>query len=322
MNSNQQVEYQISKSLAVLMFVAFILVGVFAPSVCAQGTLGGPFVLGPGTVNASSDAVTFNAPARTTVSVLVLLQRDISARNGVPVLRDVAMTIDVIKPDGSLAISQPATASVINAAVPVPVITVPGLFSSQRGCPSTWRVRVHTANDIAPPVRVFGTITYGFVLPGKVNLDMEGEATNVNSGATVNKTLAGHNLSGAADRTLIAGTGTIRIKGKWHTDPLDLIHFNQFFSLTVSLLRPNGTVADSETGFSQHAPAPFGPKLDFSYTVTAQDALLTGAWTLRIRSAAGTPKIVSFDIERGLDVNSPSFNSTFLAACTTAVGVN
>jgi len=282
--------------------------------------LNGSFEFGPGTPNAVRDSVTLSVPARTTVTVGVLLQRNLAGPNGRPLLADIDVTIDVLKPDGSVASSQPATASFFNAGVAIPVIPMPGFFTSQSGCPSTWRVRVQTKNSTVPAARIFGTVTYGYLVPGTINLDLEGDPVSINAGASVPKNLSGHDVA-SSSRLLIAGTGKFTIKGKWHTDPLDIIHFNQFFPLTVSLIRPNGTVASSQTGFSQHVPSGHGAKLDFSYIVTAADASLSGAWSLLIKSAGTNPKIVNFDIEKGLDLNSPSFNSTFLAACSAPITV-
>lgn len=323
MNTKRHVRYRFSKSLVVFMFTGFILAGVLTAPAYAQAptTLSGGYSFGPGTTRATSDARTLNVPARTTVSVVVLLQRNLLNSSGRPVFNDVDIVIDVFQPNGSSVASVPATATVVNAGLQIPSVSVPGIFSSQRGCPSTWRVRVHTVNDLAPPVRVFGTIMFAFLVPGTVNLDMEGDPVSVSGGQTKTVTLAGHNLTGAADRSLVAGTGGFRIMAKWHTDPLDIIHFNQFFQSTVALLKPDGTVAASQQGFSQHAPDPFSPRVDFRYTATNQDALMTGTWKVRITSAGTNPKIVNFDVERGLDVLSPSFNSTFSARCTSAVAV-
>ena len=143
---------------------------------------------------------------------------------------------------------------------------------------------------------------------------MVGDALSLAKNGAVTRNLAGHDVLGVANSTLIAGTGTFRIKAKWDTDPLDLPHFNQFFEVTVELLRPDGTRAAGETGFSQHGS--FTPKVDFTYRVTSADAAMTGAWKVRITNNVptngGQVKIVTFDIENLL---LPTFNSTFQAGC-------
>ena len=303
-----------------MIFAAFAGVPAFA-----QETLSGGYSFGPGTTNLVRDDVRINLPARTNVTFLVLLQRNLTDATGRRVPMDVPVVVEVFKPDGALATSQAASATVISAGLPIPIVPIVGTFTSQVGCPSLWTVRVRTASNLASPVRIFGTVTFGFIKRSSVNLDMEG-AVELNAATDVSKALAGHQLIGNSDRALIAGAGIFRIKAKWHTDPLDLnpLHFGKFFRTRVELLRPNNTVAASEEGFSQHASTT--PKIDFTYTATGADAAMTGAWRVRINNLAGNPRIVGFDIEKGLvDPLAPtlaSFNSTFVPQCSTATTVS
>jgi hypothetical protein len=311
----------IKKNVEIFMFIGFVMAWLITVPLYAQETMGGGYEFGPGLAQTTSDEVNLRVPARTNVGIVVALQRNLTDSRGIPVTTDVNVNIEVIKPDGTTAMSQTASATVVGAGLQVPSISFPGVFSSQRGCPDTWRVRIRSSSNTAPPVRVFGTVTFAFLKPGTVNLGMEGGTLNLDGNSSATKTLTGHDLTGD-NRALIAGTGTIRIRAKWHTDPIDVFNFGKFFRLTVALIRPNNTVAASETGFSQHAPSGSTPKIDFSYTVTAQDALMTGSWKLRVTSPSGNPRIVNFDVERGLDINSPSFNSTFNAQCSSPVGVS
>lgn len=92
--------------------------------------------------------------------------------------------------------------------------------------------------------------------------------------------------------------------------------FGSFLELTVALLRPDGSLAREEKGFSRHA-AGRSPKVDFSYPVTAEDASMTGNRRLRVRNNSAV-RVVDFDVSRGLDPNPgvPTFTSTFLAGCS------
>jgi hypothetical protein len=307
------------------IFKAALLAAFACAPVFAQETLSGGYSFGPGTVNPVRDDVRINLPARTNVTFLVLLQRNLTDATGRRLPMDVPVVIEVFKPDGALAVSQAASATVISAGLPIPVVPIVGTFTSQSGCPSFWTVRVRTSSNLAPPVRIFGTVTFGFIKPGSVNLDMEGDV-ELNAGTNVSRPLGGHQLLSASDRALIAGTGTFRIKAKWHTDPLDLnpLHFGKFFKTRVELLKPNGTVAASEEGFSQHASTT--PKVDFTYTATGADAAMTGAWRIRVNNLAGNARIVGFDIEKGLvdplAPTLPSFNSTFVPQCSAAIAVS
>lgn len=292
---------------AVTAAVITIVLGALSPTIRAE-TQASPFAFGPGTdrPTRSSDSTTLTVPARTTFRVKGVL-------NPISVLIPIPVVIEVIRPEGG------SPAATINTAAAPLGVTVPfeflvETFSSQVGCPSGWTVRVRTANNAVPSAGVRGSVTFDFQKPGPVNLDMVGDPLSLAKNGSTSKSLAGHDTLGIANPTLIAGTGTFRIKAKWDTDPTDVLHFNQFFKVTVDLLRPDGTRANGETGFSQHGS--FTPKVDFTYRVTAADAAMTGAWKVRITNDVQTNgvqvKIVNFDVENLL---LPTFNSTFQAVC-------
>lgn len=314
------------KNLTSIHDLKIFIIAVFAIFACAgfaaaQETLAGGYAFGPGTAQLVRDDVRLNLPARTEVTFVVQLQRSLSDPTGRRIPMDVPVVVEVFAPDGTRMVERQASATVISAGVPIPIVPVVGTFHSAAGCPGLWTVRVRTLNNLAPPVRIFGSVTFGFVRPGPVNLDMEGDIA-MNAGASTTRTLMGRPLIGSPSTDVIAGTGTFRIRAKWHTDPLDLnpLHFGNYFRARVDLLRPNGTVAASETGFSRHAPADRTPKVDFAYTVTPADAAMTGAWRVRVTNLTGNPRIVGFDVEKGLmDPLAPTlanFNSTFTAGCT------
>jgi hypothetical protein len=291
---------------AVTAAIVTFTLGAVSPAPIHAETQATSFAFGPGTdrPTRSNDSATLTVPARTTVKVKGVL----NPISGLPV----SVVIEVIRPDGG----SPA-ASITTAAAPfvsVPFDFIVETFTSQAGCPSSWRVRVRTANNAAPTAAVRGTVTFNFQKPGPVNLDMVGDALSLAKNGSVTKTLSGHDVLGIANNALIAGTGTFRIKAKWDTDPLDVPHFNQFFRVTVDLLRPDGTRAAGETGFSQHGS--FTPKVNFTYTVTPADAAMTGTWKVRITNDILTNgvnvKIVNFDTE---NLVFPTFNSTFQAGC-------
>ncbi len=287
--------------------VTFTL-GALSPAPIQADTQATPFSFGPGTTRprSSNASATLTVPARTTARVSGVL-------NPVTGILPVSVVIDVIRPEGG----SPA-ASITTAATPlgvsVPFAFLVETFTSQVGCPRSWSVRVRTANNAVPTVAVSGSVTFDFQRPARVNLDMVGDALSLAPNGSVSRNLAGHDVAGIANATLIAGTGAFRVKAKWDTDPLDLLRFNQFFKLTVDLLRPDGTRAAGETGFSQHGS--FTPKVDFTYTVTPTDAAMSGTWKVRVRNNEPTNgllvKIVNFDIE---NLVLPTFNSTFQAGC-------
>lgn len=272
------------------------------------------FAFGPGTAspNSTNASATLNVPARTTIRVTGLLNPVSGLTIGVPVV------VDVFRPGETSA-----AASLTTAAAPLLVAGQPSVpfaflvetFTSQAGCPSTWRVRVRTQNNSVPSAAVTGSVTFDFQRPGIVNLDMVGDSITVPRNADRTRQLAGHDTLGVANPSLIAGTGTFRIKAKWDTDLGDIFHLGQFFRVNVQLLKPNGQNANNESGVSMHYNGEEDrKKVNFAYTVTPADAAMTGPWTLVIRntltSGGGPVRINNFDIE-----NWPSFNSTFQAAC-------
>jgi hypothetical protein len=181
------------------------------------------------------------------------------------------------------------------------------VFTDADGCPSSWRVRVRSGVG-QPPAAVTGIIAFTFTPPGPVQLDMAGsDEQGLDTGSNATRNLKA--VAGTAS-TFIDGTGRFRIKAKWHTDLLDLGHFNTYHKLTVRLLRPDGVEAASMTGFSQHAPArdsngkELTPKLDLRYEVRAQDAAVPGPWKIEMRNNSEV-RVTGFDID----------GSTFRAEC-------
>ena len=291
---------------AVTAAIVTFTLGALTSAPSLADTQATPFSFGPGTTRprSSNASATLTVPARTTARVSGVL----NPVSGLPV----SVVIEVIRPEGGSPAASFASAAVPGVSVPFAFLVE--TFTSQVGCPSSWSVRVRTANNTVPLVAVSGSVTFDFQKPGSVKLDMVGDALSLAQNGSVTKNLAGHDALGIANNALIAGTGTFRIKAKWDTDLLDLLHLNQFFKVTVDLLRPDGTRAAGETGFSQHGS--FTPKVDFTYQVTPADAALTGTWKVRIRNNEPTNgvlvKIVNFDIENLL---LPTFNSTFQAGC-------
>ena len=308
-----------------IKILAFAGCAIFSMSSLSSGqeTLAGGYAFGPGTAQQTRDDVRINLPARTDVTFLVQLQRSLADATGRRIPLDVPVVVEVFGPDGARLIGREASATVVSAGVPIPIVPIVGTFKSQAGCPGFWTVRVRTASNLAPPVRIFGSVTFGFLRPGPVNLDMEGDVA-INAGSNATRALRGRPMVGNPSAELLAGTGSFRIRAKWHTDPLDLnpLHFGNYFRARVELIRPNGSVAASETGFSRHAPADRTPKIDFSYTVTPADAAMTGAWRVRVNNLTGNPRIVGFDVEKGLvDPLAPAlanFSSTFSPGCASA----
>ena len=293
----------LTKSFLVLAVIVLAL--TLSSAHANASTTAKAFAFGPGTNSPTSnqDTVTLSVPARTVVKVSGVL----NPASGLPVM----LVIQVFRPQSGAAVATLTlpTAPAVSVPIIFPIEMVTG-WTSQVGCPSAWRVRVRTQNGAVPAGGVSGSITFDYEKPDTVNLDMVGNAISINRNDTKTVSLSGHGSLGIANNTLIAGTGEFRIRARWDTDLADVLHFGQFFRLKVRLLRPDGSTASEDVGFSQHRNG--GGKLDLRYTVTPADAAQTGPWKLRIFNTQDSVrvKIVNFDIE-----SFGSFNSTFIAQC-------
>ena len=265
----------------------------------ASTTVTKDFAFGPGTTFDHSEYRTFDVPPKTTVGVAVKLNTDGGVQ--VPVYIEVHQASSgSTGADGPLLDVKPAVA-------PQSQVTFTNTYSSNFGCPNTWGVRVTTQSGKAPPVKVSGTIIFTAEVPDASDITISGGAFDSTPTAATTVSLSAITAN---------SSGVFRIKAKWHTDPLDLLHLNQYFQLRVALLRPDGSTAASFDGFSIHAPSDKTPKLDFSYNRTAQDATQSGGWKIRVTNISSV-KIVSFNVEKGSDLNPlvPAFHSTFAPKC-------
>jgi hypothetical protein len=277
-----------AKSLRNLLGIsAAAVLGLLAVAPASAQTLTQTYTLAAG---ASSVTKAFSIPALSHVKVTV-------SGNFSPTL----LFIDIIRADGVLLESR-QTAFVNSELLPSSTAEYVG---NSIGCPNTWKVRIRTGSGVAS-VAVSGTITFQFVAPAPSSVTFaSGGDQTIGPGGTANRTISG--VTGK-------GTGTIRIKAKWHTDPLDVLHFNTYWPLTVRLVRPDGTIAASQKGFSQHAPSSFTPKLNFTYVLTPADLALNGAWTVRMENSTGI-NLTGFNIQSNGDILVPVFNSTFSPGC-------
>jgi len=133
------------------------------------------------------------------------------------------------------------------------------------------------------------------------NLNMQGSTATIPKGNTVDRTLYGVRKS----------RGVILLRAKWHAVNV-IPTFNR---LRVQLLKPNGSVASTKTGYSYHASGK-SPRMIIRYNVTTADANLSGTWKLRVQNNSGF-EVMGFDVEKGSDVNPfvPSFKSTYRNSC-------
>jgi hypothetical protein len=264
-----------------------------ANSAHASTTLTKSFEFGPGTSQTSSHLRTFEVPANSLVGVAV---------TGVSNPSGEVLVVEVFAPDAGTVIPTDAELTLDD-------LFITSSYSSPVGCPDTWKVRVRTGDREAPSAKVSGNIVLVFTAPNPSSVNQSGGNANIGKlGGTATRTLSG--IKGK-------GLGRVQLKAKWHTDPTDLANFGRFFRAEVRLLRPNGTVAASETGYSQHAPSTLTPKVNFTYQLTAADLALSGDWKVKVINHSSA-NLVDFNLKSGtslLDGLMNTFTSTFTPRC-------
>jgi hypothetical protein len=135
------------------------------------------------------------------------------------------------------------------------------------------------------------TATFSVVFTADLSprsLDIEGGKINLDKGNSVRKQIRN-----------ITGSGAVKLKGKWETDVLDVLHAGAK-KLVVRLLK-NGQQVATQTAFSQTArllPGQSGslnPKLDFSFPITKASFHASDRWEVEIIND-GEAHIVDIDI--------------------------
>jgi hypothetical protein len=165
-----------------------------------------------------------------------------------------------------------------------------GLGSSIFGCPNTWRVRVRTANNLHPTVKVFGTITYVFSIPGPALVDIP-EIDSLAQGHTTTRHLDLAQLAGVRACVGQRLSGTFELIGYWVTDFSIVLLASA--PVTASLLRADGAAVASGYGYTATcAREPRSPTLSFKHDVASaadigqlETSLIgTDTWDLRIKN--------------------------------------
>lgn len=248
--------------LLALAFIALVSMNVSA----FADTITKDYEIGPGTANSGSLSRFFQVPSKVGVSASVRFERQGPAGNA----SNLPLIIELRQPgtgndaDGPLAERREVTATTT-----VQTITLNGNGNNNGCAGSPWKVRFiyvednNSNNNFA----VLGRATVTFDGDER-NVSIEGGLISLNKGNSVTKNVAG---SGGF------GQGNIKVTGTWNHSisgvpgPLAL-------KLKFDLIKPNGSVADTETAFKTGEP--FGdPDMFFTYHVLST---ISGQWKLRI----------------------------------------
>lgn len=251
------------KNLVQVFGLLVLVIGMFGVTFAGSATK--TFEFGAGTANSTSNFRTFFVPCGLNVTASVKYQRkgDGGASSDVPI------TIELRKPaanaddDGAVAQTVNVTAKRTEQTA-----TLNGT-ESNRGCSLPWRVRVRPQSGQSE-FAIYGNITVSFDDSSK-NISVEGNLISLNKGNSVTKNIGG---SGGMDQ------GIITVTAKWNhaigpvPGPLPV-------RLKFELIRPNGTVAASDNGFSNAEvnPCCSNNKMKVTFQVAEQ---ITGQWKIRI----------------------------------------
>jgi hypothetical protein len=152
-------------------------------------------------------------------------------------------------------------------------LTAPAAFGGS-GC-STWRVRllnVDTNNAVANQ-QVTGTVSFYTV--GSITETISAPAKfGIVQSDTVERNIS------------VPFTGDITIQANWDTDEISL----QNYQLKFSLIRPDGTVVDSDTGYSRDSiivGVSDSQRMKITYRITCADLNSgSGSWKIRVKGSS------------------------------------
>lgn len=147
------------------------------------------------------------------------------------------------------------------------VVNIAAVENKIHGCEKFWQVRVRSKSGEVPTARVFGDITFSFVNPTAIQIDVEDKSINL---AKSKQTTA--NVGGAG---FFNHPGVITVRASWLHSLISLV-----LPLKFELVRPDRSVAKTLVGYALNSNG--RPHLDFSHNITVAEAKQTGAWKLRI----------------------------------------
>jgi len=238
--------------IGTMVFSMLSLFGNFGNSALAA-SFTKPYLIGPGDAPRSHSRH-FHAPGNVKVKAKITYKREGNT--------DFPIVAEIESPTGQILESKNLTASSVQQTATLEAGPI-----GQHACGDlAWKVRVKSQNNAEPLSNVSGNITFSFVDPTAVSLDVEGQTINLNAGNSVTK-----KINGMTEK----GPGKVKITATWFT----LLPIK----LKFQLIRPDGSVAATDTGYPQDAIfVNESEKIKLTYVVTAQDAQLSGSWKLKI----------------------------------------
>ena len=248
---------QMSRKIVSFSLAAFALLsGSLVPSIA--GTVNKTFDFGAGGDNPAFRSHSRTFAATENVAIVVAVNYRTTGETGVAIVVEIEDANNKTLASREVLAEKTAKRHIINIAANENKI---------HGCEKFWQVRVRSKSGEVPTARIFGDITFSFVDPTAIQIDVEDKSINLTKGKQTTK-----NVGNAGS---FNHPGVITVRASWlHS------HINLVLPLKFELIRPDGSVAKTLVGYALNSNG--RPRLDFSHNITVSEAKQNGAWKLKI----------------------------------------
>ena len=251
---------QTSRKIAGYLLAAFALLNLTTTPVIA-GTSTKTFDFGAGGDNPTSrsHSRTFAAPENVAIVVAVNYRAVGEAgETGATIILEIEDAANQMLISREIFAEKTAQRLVVNIAAHENKI---------HACEKFWQVRIRSKSGAVPAAKITGDITFSFVDPTAIQIELEDKSINLTRGKQTTKKLG--------DADSLNHPGVLTVRANWLHSLIDLV-----LPLKFELVRPDGSVAKTLIGYALNSGGK--PRLDFSHNITVAEARQTGAWKLKI----------------------------------------
>lgn len=238
------------------IFVGLILSGFVGQTFAGTSTKTFDFGAGGDNPSSRSHSRTFAAPEN--VAIVVAVNYRTTSETDVAIVVEIEDAANQLLASREITVEKTAKRLVINIAA---------ADNKIHGCEKFWQVRVRTKSGEIPTARVFGDITFSFVNPTAIQIEVEDKSINLTKGKQTTK-----NVGSAS---FFNHPGVMTIQASWLHSLINLV-----LPLKFELVRPDGSIAKTLVGYAMNSSG--SPHLDFSHNITVAEAKQTGTWKLKI----------------------------------------
>lgn len=203
-----------------------------------------------------SHSRTFAAPEK--VAIVVAVNYRTTGDNALPIIVEIEDAANQTLVSREVSAEKTAKRLVINIAANDNKI---------HGCEKFWQVRIRSKSGEVPVARIFGDITFSFVNPTAIQIEVEGKSISLANGKKTTKNI------GNADS--FNHPGVITVRASWLHSLINLV-----LPLKFELIRPDGSIAKTLVGYAINSGG--NPRLEFVHNITVAEAKQNGIWKLNI----------------------------------------